>query len=114
MREEQLPIATVRASFHHHGFGGLVQPAVSEDLGTVLKTSFRRKKRISFHALCSIFTTRCTIPIKLSQKLEAQLIYGTMNKHCTASIGVRLFHIKKLGFFSNLAAATCLVSNKYN
>lgn len=37
VREEKLPIATARASFHHRGFGGLVQAAVSEDLCTALK-----------------------------------------------------------------------------
>lgn len=48
MREEKLPIATARASFHLCGFGGLGQAAVNENLCAVLKPQFRKKKRISF------------------------------------------------------------------
>lgn len=57
MREEKLPIATARASFHQCGFGGLGQAAVCENLCVVLKPQFRRKRRISFQVLCCIFTT---------------------------------------------------------
>lgn len=57
MREEKLPIATVRASFHHCGFGGLGQAAADENLCVVLKPQLRRKRKISFQILCGIFTT---------------------------------------------------------
>lgn len=57
MREEKLPIATVKASFHHCGFGSLEQATVDENLCAVLKPQFRRKRRIFFQVLCCIITT---------------------------------------------------------
>lgn len=57
MREEKLPVAAVRASFHHCGFVSLGLAAVSENLCAVLKPQFRRKRRIAFQILCCIITT---------------------------------------------------------
>lgn len=56
MREEKLPIAAVRASFHRCGFDGLGLAAVDENLCAVLKPQFRRKRRISFQIFCCIIT----------------------------------------------------------
>lgn len=54
MREEKLPIPTVRASFRHRGFGGLVQAAVDEGPHTVLKLPLEGRGELPF-VFCAAF-----------------------------------------------------------